>query len=160
MIRRPPRSTRTDTLFPYTTLVRSDGAVKGRAARRELIGERRRGEARRRRQHNQILVIIGRHAFGDAGAARIVEAGLHRLRLVGDAAVAAMAVEEEEFGEHPLGPAFRAEQREAAFERGRLPDRPHSDIIGARARPAELAPALLGVLLTPKTRRREEVEFE
>src|SRR3546814_14637534 len=26
MIRRPPRSTRTDTLFPYTTLVRSTGA--------------------------------------------------------------------------------------------------------------------------------------
>src|SRR3546814_9489937 len=26
MIRRPPRSTRTDTLFPYTTLVRSDEA--------------------------------------------------------------------------------------------------------------------------------------
>src|SRR3546814_20917653 len=27
MIRRPPRSTRTDTLFPYTTLFRSDGRV-------------------------------------------------------------------------------------------------------------------------------------
>src|SRR3546814_15953182 len=26
MIRRPPRSTRTDTLFPYTTLFRSAGA--------------------------------------------------------------------------------------------------------------------------------------
>src|SRR3546814_19056614 len=26
MIRRPPRSTRTDTLFPYTTLFRSEGA--------------------------------------------------------------------------------------------------------------------------------------
>src|SRR3546814_6000245 len=26
MIRRPPRSTRTDTLFPYTTLFRSSGA--------------------------------------------------------------------------------------------------------------------------------------
>src|SRR3546814_13810471 len=26
MIRRPPRSTRTDTLFPYTTLFRSDSA--------------------------------------------------------------------------------------------------------------------------------------
>src|SRR3546814_14032454 len=26
MIRRPPRSTRTDTLFPYTTLFRSDDA--------------------------------------------------------------------------------------------------------------------------------------
>src|SRR3546814_15236652 len=27
MIRRPPRSTRTDTLFPYTTLFRSDGII-------------------------------------------------------------------------------------------------------------------------------------
>src|SRR3546814_8590791 len=27
MIRRPPRSTRTDTLFPYTTLFRSRGAL-------------------------------------------------------------------------------------------------------------------------------------
>src|SRR3546814_2963226 len=33
MIRRPPRSTRTDTLFPYTTLFRSDpGARSGSAA--------------------------------------------------------------------------------------------------------------------------------
>src|SRR3546814_8771855 len=29
LIRRPPRSTRTDTLFPYTTLVRSDPADAG-----------------------------------------------------------------------------------------------------------------------------------
>src|SRR3546814_17626510 len=29
MIRRPPRSTRTDTLFPYTTLFRSDHLVRG-----------------------------------------------------------------------------------------------------------------------------------
>src|SRR3546814_3695909 len=28
MIRRPPRSTRTDTLFPYTTLFRSEAAQK------------------------------------------------------------------------------------------------------------------------------------
>src|SRR3546814_2719322 len=28
MIRRPPRSTRTDTLFPYTTLFRSEGAAR------------------------------------------------------------------------------------------------------------------------------------
>src|SRR3546814_8841490 len=37
MIRRPPRSTRTDTLFPYTTLFRSTGVVAccgtGRQAR-------------------------------------------------------------------------------------------------------------------------------
>src|SRR3546814_12092283 len=29
MIRRPPRSTRTDTLFPYTTLFRSAGLIDG-----------------------------------------------------------------------------------------------------------------------------------
>src|SRR3546814_1860672 len=32
MIRRPPRSTRTDTLFPYTTLFRSCSAGGGEAA--------------------------------------------------------------------------------------------------------------------------------
>src|SRR3546814_11528085 len=32
MIRRPPRSTRTDTLFPYTTLFRSRCLDGGRAA--------------------------------------------------------------------------------------------------------------------------------
>src|SRR3546814_19222194 len=33
MIRRPPRSTRTDTLFPYTTLFRSD-TIRGYIAAR------------------------------------------------------------------------------------------------------------------------------
>src|SRR3546814_3208240 len=32
MIRRPPRSTRTDTLFPYTTLFRSEGRNRRSAA--------------------------------------------------------------------------------------------------------------------------------
>src|SRR3546814_5867356 len=32
MIRRPPRSTRTDTLFPYTTLFRSTGHAQADAA--------------------------------------------------------------------------------------------------------------------------------
>src|SRR3546814_15516467 len=35
MIRRPPRSTRTDTLFPYTTLFRSPA---GAAPRSEVVG--------------------------------------------------------------------------------------------------------------------------
>src|SRR3546814_17806635 len=51
MIRRPPRSTRTDTLFPYTTLFRSDdifhlgivdGALRGGAPRlfgRLIVGK-------------------------------------------------------------------------------------------------------------------------
>src|SRR3546814_17363423 len=33
MIRRPPRSTRTDTLFPYTTLFRSSGNLNRRVSR-------------------------------------------------------------------------------------------------------------------------------
>src|SRR3546814_18553435 len=37
MIRRPPRSTRTDTLFPYTTLFRSVEAVED-AHQRRLAG--------------------------------------------------------------------------------------------------------------------------
>src|SRR3546814_1826721 len=42
MIRRPPRSTRTDTLFPYTTLFRSTlrhGEFAGRADRDNAIAE-------------------------------------------------------------------------------------------------------------------------
>src|SRR3546814_15149773 len=35
MIRRPPRSTRTDTLFPYTTLFRSDQREQQQDAGRE-----------------------------------------------------------------------------------------------------------------------------
>src|SRR3546814_20354137 len=37
MIRRPPRSTRTDTLFPYTTLFRSDEQVDGEIAAQEAV---------------------------------------------------------------------------------------------------------------------------
>src|SRR3546814_3338604 len=37
MIRRPPRSTRTDTLFPYTTLFRSKLSYKKRAIRIRLM---------------------------------------------------------------------------------------------------------------------------
>src|SRR3546814_11605159 len=59
MIRRPPRSTRTDTLFPYTTLFRS---VQGRARRacrgggqdarrRPREGDGRDRARRRRRRH-------------------------------------------------------------------------------------------------------------
>src|SRR3546814_20832537 len=36
MIRRPPRSTRTDTLFPYTTLFRSRLQAPARAHRRRI----------------------------------------------------------------------------------------------------------------------------
>src|SRR3546814_5326560 len=40
MIRRPPRSTRTDTLFPYTTLFRSIDAERAKRIRLGLVGDR------------------------------------------------------------------------------------------------------------------------
>src|SRR3546814_8593240 len=54
MIRRPPRSTRTDTLFPYTTLFRSRHSRRRAASRaahrsRGRGGCERRSRARRRR---------------------------------------------------------------------------------------------------------------
>src|SRR3546814_20154057 len=38
MIRRPPRSTRTDTLFPYTTLFRSGAVGRARERRLDALG--------------------------------------------------------------------------------------------------------------------------
>src|SRR3546814_8190261 len=46
MIRRPPRSTRTDTLFPYTTLCRSGGRRQGRIRAVRCV-RRQAGRARR-----------------------------------------------------------------------------------------------------------------
>src|SRR3546814_4668621 len=44
MLRRPPRSTRTDTLFPYTTLFRSE-AAHGLAQRVDVFTQRERAHA-------------------------------------------------------------------------------------------------------------------
>src|SRR3546814_10280271 len=76
MIRRPPRSTRTDTLFPYTTLFRSQricglampATDEGEAARLRLFrrwagkGEEEQGEHARERSYKQDDLHI-RHLF-------------------------------------------------------------------------------------------------
>src|SRR3546814_7181704 len=48
-IRRPPRSTRTDTLFPYTTLFRSAQSAHHRAARAGAVRRKDRSAPVRRR---------------------------------------------------------------------------------------------------------------
>src|SRR3546814_6644016 len=55
MIRRPPRSTRTDTLFPYTTLFRSprDGRCRRRQAATHRQAARDRHPGRRRAGHGR-----------------------------------------------------------------------------------------------------------
>src|SRR3546814_2652130 len=68
MIRRPPRSTRTDTLFPYTTLFRSDRALKFRHL---LFGDPRHpGPLRARlillRDRRRAQILVGEAATLDA----------------------------------------------------------------------------------------------
>src|SRR3546814_13775365 len=59
MIRRPPRSTRTDTLFPYTTLFRSHvGHPRGRQGRC-LVRVRDRARQRIRSVTNGLIAIAG-----------------------------------------------------------------------------------------------------
>src|SRR3546814_6552431 len=66
MIRRPPRSTRTDTLFPYTTLFRA-GIEAVAAADAEVLGM----------QHNAIGGLVEAVHWADrhAGRVRAVHAG-------------------------------------------------------------------------------------
>src|SRR3546814_4273476 len=60
MIRRPPRSTRTDTLFPYTTLVRSH---------HELLAEQLHRRERRLADHR--LARTADHRFEQAQRVRL-----------------------------------------------------------------------------------------
>src|SRR3546814_15989218 len=58
MIRRPPRSTRTDTLFPYTTLFRSIGSSgTGGTPGRGADGNRRPGPTRGERQQRRSRML-------------------------------------------------------------------------------------------------------
>src|SRR3546814_16359603 len=78
MIRLPPRSTLTDTLFPYTTLFRSaDREEAGIAEPRARRAHRRRGEAR------------GAEAVHHGGGSRPVPAGGEHRRLPDIAALVA-----------------------------------------------------------------------
>src|SRR3546814_1620848 len=71
MIRRPPRPTRTDTLFPYTTLFRSRQHLRGAGIARgveglfelaDLPATLREGRAGRRLRHRRRDVPLGRVA--------------------------------------------------------------------------------------------------
>src|SRR3546814_11707136 len=74
MIRRPPRSTRTDPLFPYTTLFRSEGG-----------GHRGRDSARETLRVGAVFEEVAPHpvelsALGSPGVARPQREGIVRER--------------------------------------------------------------------------------
>src|SRR3546814_9368731 len=68
MIRRPPRSTRTDTLFPYTTLVRSNLEHQGGIRRNRAAGRTGLAVAEFARDPQLVLAAHRHqlHAFGPA----------------------------------------------------------------------------------------------
>src|SRR3546814_8246122 len=69
MIRRPPRSTRTDTLSPYTTLFRSAVA---RAEPRDQHPERKdRRKAGQRKAERNVARVPGEHARGPQAEGRV-----------------------------------------------------------------------------------------
>src|SRR3546814_6653910 len=59
MIRRPPRSTRTDTLFPYTTLFRSPACARQKR-RKDGARARPRGDPRRIRRAARLATVVAR----------------------------------------------------------------------------------------------------
>src|SRR6056297_1003108 len=65
MIRRPPRSTRTDTLFPYTTLFRSEPAGRRRRVPPARAGDTARRPRRRLRseEHTSELQSLRRISY-------------------------------------------------------------------------------------------------
>src|SRR3546814_10560206 len=68
MIRRPPRSTRTDTLFPYTTLFRSSGAdAVDRLWHRRPVRLDRHGCAFHRRDY---FAVVDHGGYPHAGRVR------------------------------------------------------------------------------------------
>src|SRR3546814_17642943 len=69
MIRRPPRSTRTDTLFPYTTLFRSGGGVADTAKKVPgAVGGR--GQMTSLAQRSQIVTLVDQAVVAGARQAR------------------------------------------------------------------------------------------
>src|SRR3546814_3972718 len=76
MIRRPPRSTRTDTLFPYTTLFRSlerTAPLDEHATPRGARDARQDGARRRNRERAGACRDEDRHGAVEAVAERLVD---------------------------------------------------------------------------------------
>src|SRR3546814_1952710 len=70
MVRRPPRSTRTDTLFPYTTRFRSRAAREQSPAGQARGGGKRQQVAARQRSDGHIIFLMGSGWWSDISRLR------------------------------------------------------------------------------------------
>src|SRR3546814_7554470 len=107
MIRRPPRSTLTDTLFPYTTLFRSLLLARAEARRQHeeaAIGEEAVVGAILVHDRQPLDAAVGRTALGD-----IDDAGVEITVLAGDALVDGVGDQMRQ----PAPVVRRGEQRQA-----------------------------------------------
>src|SRR3546814_9002619 len=75
MIRRPPRSTRTDTLFPYTTLFRSGLEIEAERGREVGMFLRREIEAARRAPARDFDIGVLVRAVGNVAGGKVRERG-------------------------------------------------------------------------------------
>src|SRR3546814_12117266 len=111
-IRRPPRSTRTDTLFPYTTLFRSscpgrDGLARSRASRghpHQLRPHHQRGG--RRPRDRRVAAGVAR----DAGSCGVIYLDYQATTPLAPAALAAMRPWLESPPDNPHSPPRAIEQ--------------------------------------------------
>src|SRR3546814_4525870 len=79
MTRRPPRSTRTDTLFPYTPLFRSAIVKDGEVVLERGYGVRKLGEPAKVDAHTQFAIASNTKAFTAASISILADEGKLKL---------------------------------------------------------------------------------
>src|SRR3546814_2471020 len=116
MIRRPPRSTRTDTLFPYTTLFRS--VARRRAGRRGRMRVDEARPARRETVHVRRL---------DRGRAITAEVAIAEIVGVDDDDIGLAARRGRQGGTRQRGPSRARQQQRPSRECGLQDPLPRSE---------------------------------
>src|SRR3546814_6382279 len=142
MIRRPPRSTRTDTLFPYTTLFRAPGQLHRDARWRDALYDHRYALGAARRRADRECADADQRRLERGGAA----AGQSPVRTALVRFAGGVEPRAQTHPAHALPPGARAarDRRRGAVGRGaarrlasRRPARPDAAVARCRGRSEE-----------------------